>query len=393
MQQIILLSNTALKTEDQLQVVRAEVKTFFPCESAMWASFSSDELPDEAQSGEMSQDSNNVTGRGVIILVLGPLAPRTGWIKSDSTGCVISASARIKPNLPVLTFTACDFGGALADKRMDHSSLDFLRDLVETEYEKDNIIIMGGNLSGDIGKPPTESSCCMTTPISGWIESRGVNVSIVCNSSTPTKKSGCFSEDVVVCQKKKSMTILGVDVTDSFSSNDCAATLPVLVKLSISGWPKKSYAVQVKAKQIAKSDAPSFPEKSQWSNKVDSNIRGTSQSQLNTRSKLMSDLLNWQKNLQDFSHNLQGILHASIDKSVRFKCLQQLLTDILNRGHSDSERLDTPGFANTIYLSHLSSLLALPEDDFLAKSTDIEQVIGSWHSAVSLSISSADALP
>jgi len=400
--QIILLSNTGLSTEDQLQVVRAEVKTFFPCESAMWASFSGGQTSDKSVPDDIGSGCNSI-GRGVIILVLGPLAPRTGWIKSDSAGCVISASARIKPNLPVLTFAACDIGGVVIDKQIQHSSLLFLQDLIQAEYEKDNIIVMGGNLSGDICKPPSDSSCSMTAAICEWIGSKGVNSSVICNSSVPTGKSGLFPEDVLVCQKKKAMTILGVEVSDNPLKDVAVGTFPSLIKLNISGWPKKSFTVQLKFKSAQKVDpAQHNADKSKWNKKGDIGSRknvtnivtSCAQSQpSDSRSKLKSDLHEWRKNLQDFSHNLQGILHANIDNGVRFNCLQQLLTDVLNRAHSNPARIDSPGFANALYLTRISALLALPESEFLTKSSAIEQIIASWNAAVSLSITSADALP
>jgi hypothetical protein len=85
--------NTGLENEDQLKIVRNEVKAKYNTESAMWASFKGPG-PDG--------------GRGVGVLVLGPLAPRTGWIVSDSCGHLLSASSRVKPGLPVLCFIACD---------------------------------------------------------------------------------------------------------------------------------------------------------------------------------------------------------------------------------------------------------------------------------------------
>jgi hypothetical protein len=85
--------NTGLENEDQLKIVRNEVKAKYNTESAMWASFKGPG-PDG--------------GRGVGVLVLGPLAPRTGWIVSDSCGHILSASSRVKPGLPVLCFVACD---------------------------------------------------------------------------------------------------------------------------------------------------------------------------------------------------------------------------------------------------------------------------------------------
>jgi hypothetical protein len=85
--------NTGLENEDQLKIVRNEVKAKYNTESAMWASFKCPG-PDG--------------GRGVGVLVLGPLAPRTGWIVSDSCGHILSASSRVKPGLPVLCFIACD---------------------------------------------------------------------------------------------------------------------------------------------------------------------------------------------------------------------------------------------------------------------------------------------
>jgi hypothetical protein len=69
--QVILMNNTGLVDENQLKIVRNEIKMKFNTESAMWASFGSSEPGG---------------GRGVGVLVLGPLAPRTGWIRSDESG-------------------------------------------------------------------------------------------------------------------------------------------------------------------------------------------------------------------------------------------------------------------------------------------------------------------
>lgn len=388
------MSNTALRSDDQLQLVRAEVKKFFLCESAMWASFFA--CPDLDKSDEDNLGSAAVAGRGVIILVLGPLAPRTGWIKSDSAGCVISASARIRPNLPVLTFIACDIGGVVEDsKNFNISPLLFLQDLIKTEYNKENLIIIGGNLSGDARKPPAESSCSMTTSVCEWIISDDVNISVVCNSSTPTENF--FPEDVLVCQQKRAMSILSVEVAGSFVIDEkIATTSPSLVKLSISGWPKKSFAVQFKANSAQNSDVQSNLDQSTWNQYGgEGSDRGGSASQAlqGARGQLTAELLLWQQNLQDFSHNLQGILHANIDKSVQVNCIKQLLVDVLQRAHAGPARIDTPGFANTVHLNRISSLLKLPENELLFKSSVFEQILAGWNSAASYSMTCAASLP
>ena len=382
------MSNTGLGTEDQLQLVRAEVKTFFlSCESAMWASFSDGSKTENSgvDDGSLQQPSEGQVvsaGRGVIILVLGPLAPRTGWIKSDAKGCVISASARIKPNLPVLTFVACDFGGIIShSKQFDNPSLVFLYDLAHAEYAKDNVVIMGGNLSGDAAKSSLTNSdnLNLTKQICDWIQSSGVNISAVCDSSS---QGGCGSvpEDVLVCQKKKAMSIVGVELSQNIFIGENLYTSPCLVKVNISGWPKKSFAIQPKTKLSPKAEKTGTKQTAKWSVKVDSSQL------LLSRQKLINDLLGWQQHLQDFAHNLQGILHTNIDKVVQCNCLKQLLTDILNQAQADITRIDTPGFANTQCLNRLSALLSLPEKEFLVNALAIEQIIASWCTAVSIAL-------
>jgi hypothetical protein len=382
------MSNTGLGTEEQLQLVRAEVKTFFPCESAMWASFSGGATATNAETEEPLQPA--AAGRGVVILVLGPLAPRTGWIKSDSTGCVISASARIKPNLPVLTFIACDFGGVVTGDD-EHPSMLFLSDLARAEYDKDNLVVIGGNLSGDVAKPPIESSYRTTKQIYNWIQTSGVNITVVCDSSVPQENGGSFSEDFLVCQKKKAMSIVGVEILSRLLNGENCEVSPCLVKLNISGWPKKSFAVQLKVKSFHKAETPTGEDKTnKCSKKTDLSSRDSAQT---SRQTLNTALIGWQKHLQDFSHNLQGILHTNIDQAVQCNCLRQLLTDILNRVHADPARIDTPGFACTLYVARLSSLVSLPEVEFLANASVIEQIMTSWTAAVSRSITSAELRP
>lgn len=382
--QIVLMSNTGLGTEEQLQIVRAEVKKFFfSCESAMWASFSSGVATENASvegdfdiGATQPNEQQVVVGRGVIILVLGPLAPRTGWIKSDAAGCVISASARIRPSLPVLTFIACDFGGMMSEEKpIDHPSKAYLFELVHAEYDKDNLVIVGGNLSSDVAKcPPTAlpMNFSMAKQMCDSIQSSGVNISVVCDSSVPQDQCGSFGGDVLVCQKKKSMSILGVELSKQIFVENNVFASPCLVKLNISGWPKKSYAIQPKVKPPTKAETPSNVETMKWAETIDA------VSPVSSRQKLITDLLTWQKHLQDFSHNLQGILYANFDKTVQANCLKHLLIDILNRAHVDDRRIDTPGFANTTCLNQLSALLSLPEAEFLTNAFVVEQIVTSW---------------
>lgn len=154
--------NTGLENEDQLKIVRNEVKTKYNTESAMWASFKSPG-PDG--------------GRGVGVLVLGPLAPRTGWIVSDSCGHILSASSRVKPGLPVLCFIACDtyipsleptpFESLHADlsipsppteKERKEKVYQKLKEIIETEQDKGVFVFASGQIISNIQPNEGEKS-------------------------------------------------------------------------------------------------------------------------------------------------------------------------------------------------------------------------------------------
>jgi hypothetical protein len=97
---VILMYNTGCLREDDLRVIRSEVKAKFKTESAMWASFCCP--PDEpcrccADSSSRSRhvpppDATEI-GRGTAVLMLGPLAPRAGWVRSDSSVFPMPTSA------------------------------------------------------------------------------------------------------------------------------------------------------------------------------------------------------------------------------------------------------------------------------------------------------------
>ena len=366
------MNNTGLGSEEQLQIVRAEVKVAFPCESAMWASFGS--LADE------SDEDKPPIGQGVIILVLGPLAPRTGWIKSDSTGCAISASARIKPTLPVLTFMACDFGGVL--QCSNHPSIKFLSDLVDLENEKENVVVVGGNLGGKDRRAGATTTPSVLKLLCDRLRPQDVNLSVICDSNSP-RDDNLVLNDVFVCQKKKSMSILDADVY----KNSLADAAPCLLRVNVNNWPRKSFSFQAKNRQNSKVEAGNRD-----SNHKASKSESFSRASPNNRRKVPSGLLHWQKNLQDFSHNLQGILRASMDTTVKSNCLKQLLSDILNRVNAEPSRIDCIGYANTPFLKQLSSLLTLPEAEFALRApSTIEHIISNWLHGAAYAISSMEA--
>ena len=341
----------------------------------MWASFPK-KCKEAVCVDEETQNECLEGGRGVSILVLGPLAPRTGWIKSDSAGCVISASARIKPNLPVLTFISVDFGGLASWKFFENSSVLFFLDLTLTEYCKDNIIVVGGNLSGDVTKPPAQSNFDF---LREKIQSSDVNMSVVSDASTHQNLNSSYVDDVLICQNKKSMTIVNIVnvnaiLSDSYHTSSC------LVKVSISGWPKKAFAFQLKSK----------PTPTAGPRRVDNTLRSNQCS----RQAMLSDLQSWQGSLRGFSNNLNGILHmnGNVSRSVQSNCLRQLVHDILNRVHKDPTKIDSPGFASTLHLNQLTALLRLSEAEFFSQSTIIvDKAIIDWSAAVSFVINSAES--
>ena len=91
---IILMFNTGCSSEDDLKAVRSEVKMRFRTESAMWSSFCAARDTSCSCCGppvECSVDFS--TGRGTAVLMLGPLAPRAGWVRSDANNSIVPLSA------------------------------------------------------------------------------------------------------------------------------------------------------------------------------------------------------------------------------------------------------------------------------------------------------------
>jgi hypothetical protein len=95
---VILMFNTGCSSEDDLKAVRAEVKMRFRTESAMWSSFSAAKdltCPCCGPHVDGHCDAEYGTGRGTAVLMLGPLAPRAGWVRSDTnnTNALFSAQS------------------------------------------------------------------------------------------------------------------------------------------------------------------------------------------------------------------------------------------------------------------------------------------------------------
>lgn len=96
---IILMVNTGCSGDEDLKTIRSEVKSRFKTESAMWASFCSpidppctcsmrkpsQEISESVAAQSVADDASQAaTSRGTGVLILGPLAPRAGWVRSDA---------------------------------------------------------------------------------------------------------------------------------------------------------------------------------------------------------------------------------------------------------------------------------------------------------------------
>lgn len=80
---VILMVNTGCAGDEDLKTIRSEVKARFKTESAMWASFCSPVDPPCPCSPSTNPSPLSQDNRGTGVLILGPLAPRAGWVRSD----------------------------------------------------------------------------------------------------------------------------------------------------------------------------------------------------------------------------------------------------------------------------------------------------------------------
>lgn len=228
--QVVLMNNTGLEDEEQLRIVRNEVKAKYQTESAMWASF---------------KTPGDDGGRGVAVLILGPLAPRTGWIRSDSKGHILSASSRVKPGLPVLSFIACDLTVSLSpeseatEDAVFASHVDALREMMSSEQEKGAYIISGGCINSS--QHPDVSAYNFSDLGIHSLHNRMK----VPSSSGPSERSPApTGDDMFVSLQTKADDPFGIKVMSgelierAFKSSK----LPCLVSITVGGWPQEAFA-------------------------------------------------------------------------------------------------------------------------------------------------------
>jgi hypothetical protein len=272
--------NTGLENEDQLKIVRNEVKAKYNTESAMWASFKCPG-PDG--------------GRGVGVLVLGPLAPRTGWIVSDSCGHVLSASSRVKPGLPVLCFIACDcyippleptpFESMQLESLSTTSPFSFIsspreserkdkvfqkvKEIIQGEHEKGVFVFAAGQIISNITRQENDRAANETFfKENGLVQMpvRSVNMSsstsVDTTSSSPVIVTDNGPSSSVMYSKNKAMSVDDVLVTyqpygdgprspdgtgmkvlstDALEAKVSSPHYPTLIQVAIYGWPSETF--------------------------------------------------------------------------------------------------------------------------------------------------------
>ena len=242
------MNNTGLADEEQLRVVRNEVKTTYHTESAMWASFKT-----EGVDG----------GRGVAVLVLGPLAPRTGWIRSDSRGHILSASSRVKPGLPVLSFLACDLAvpsstspaaspsseeqgqGSSSVEGVYSKHVEALRDMMHSEQEKGAYLLAGGQI---VSSEQPEASVYNFSDLG----IHGLHNRMKVRGSSPDSVDTTTSDDVFVSLHTKTDDPFGIKIAASemvgrSPPNEAAQPrMASLIAVTVGGWPQDAYIKQQK---------------------------------------------------------------------------------------------------------------------------------------------------
>lgn len=249
--QVILMNNTGLVDENQLKIVRNEIKMKFNTESAMWASFGSSEVGG---------------GRGVGVLVLGPLAPRTGWIRSDESGRFLSASSRIKPGLPVVSFVACDFpGNNLKDSNATatnpwNKTLNDMTELLGSEVAKGNLIFVGGNISGTFSSPEEENKAvpahetvehvCHTILSSGVYLNCLQNIPDAPSVAVDPNVVRALPDDVLISgispyEAKRVPPVIRPVRAHRFVNQLQRGRDPCITGLTIQGWPIEAYAFNI----------------------------------------------------------------------------------------------------------------------------------------------------
>ena len=246
--QVILMNNTGLADEEQLRVVRNEVKTIYHTESAMWASFKT-----EGEDG----------GRGVAVLVLGPLAPRTGWIRSDSRGHILSASSRVKPGLPVLSFVACDLAvpsstspaappsseeqgqGSSSVEDIYSKHVEALREMMHSEQEKGAYLLAGGQI---VSSEHPEASAYHFSDLG--IHSLQNRMKM--RGGSPDSVDTTTADDVFVSLHTKTDDPFGIKIAASemvgrSAPNEAALPrLSSLIAVTVGGWPQETFIKQQK---------------------------------------------------------------------------------------------------------------------------------------------------
>lgn len=404
--QVVLMNNTGLMDEEQLKVVRNEIKAKFNTESAMWASFYT-----EQEGG----------GRGVSVLVLGPLAPRTGWIKSDGNGRYLSASSRIKPGLPVMSFVACDFPTYTTNKFSAWEvALNDFRNLISTETEKGNLIFCGGNISGYIvgngSYPQVEKSVENMTQVCTFLLHGGVFLNCLQNipDAPFTISENSVSEMNSFRSLPDDILVTGYSMEDRRQAQQVRAIRahrfinplqygrdPCIVALSISGWPIEAYTIcnhspprsggsTGSGRKVPKRSgrpAPNF-----CSNRDDRKATGSLNNPstktdsfrnliVETPASSLEDLRAWNLKLADALGIVESINHRNYsDATMKYEQLRAVIRSILQSCELLSNRIDTLGFADSKTINVLNKLQNTNSDDMLGSADSILQLcLRQWH--------------
>mmetsp|Transcript_24921 Transcript_24921/g.36764 ORF Transcript_24921/g.36764 Transcript_24921/m.36764 type:complete len:1020 (-) Transcript_24921:344-3403(-) len=423
--QVVLMSNTGLRDEEELRIVRNEVKAKYNMESAMWASF---ETPGN--------------GRGVAVLILGPLAPRTGWIRSDSCGHVLSASSRVKPGLPVLSFVACDFSqeGEVSEEARART-VDALKEIINGEHEKGSFVIAAGNMlnctrgtdestEADILRSLKDSGVCglKVGPAVEASNDLSVTADIIV-STHQSNDNGLYPEECI------SAKVLGTDVVSKDIKSD---KRPCIVSVSVAGWPAEAFVLSRSSARSPDSSSPTrktrrglnkstrrrdvtaplpqnrsshytggcppswvkdgapssasaspytSPDMYQQYERKGDPIYSSSESVRTSLSlghsdsiTLVNDLLSWRMKIVEGFKRLDDILHMTHWGVVRLDQLKQLIQDVFKWVDATPHRTNTPGFADSASMSVLHSVYASPAEQLLRSAPDVlTQVFRTWH--------------
>lgn len=400
--------NTGLENEDQLKIVRNEVKAKYHTESAMWASFKSPG-PDG--------------GRGVGVLVLGPLAPRTGWIVSDSCGHILSASSRVKPGLPVLCFIACDcqippleptpfeslhaelpLPSPPGEQERKNKVHEKLNEIISAEQEKGVFVFAAGKII----LTEDESDECK------FKENGVVRIPV---TRTPDDSSMTDVDDVLATHqpfgdgpRPPDGTGMKVLSTEALPARVASPHLPTLIQIAVYGWPSETFVFSEKPDtplgsgrksrrnksgrkkdelspqlQQATINSPRPPSDSSPGYSYHSsyippppptNLHDSPFSLHNASPRL--DLPSWGAKVNEFKTRLNDILNSTAWGVVRLDQMKYMVHELFLWVERFS-KIEAPGFPTSKSVETLQEIYAYGADQFLKVAPDmILQLLHNW---------------